>query len=160
MKKVIIISDSHGNLDNVRKIVEKEKNYDMVIHLGDLIGQDDLLKEICKCEIKCVRGNCDLMSENPLFDVVEVEKNKIFITHGHCFGVNFGVEKLCYAAEEEGCKIAMYGHTHVPIINQGRDVTILNPGSLTLPRQDGFVRTYILMEIDREGEAHFTLCKL
>jgi len=73
MKKVIIISDSHGNLDNVRKIVEKEKNYDMVIHLGDLIGQDDLLKEICKCEIKCVRGNCDLMSENPLFDVVEVE---------------------------------------------------------------------------------------
>ena len=68
MKKVIIISDSHGNLDNVRKIVEKEKNYDMVIHLGDLIGQDDLLKEICKCEIKCVRGNCDLMSENPLFD--------------------------------------------------------------------------------------------
>ena len=48
MKKVIIISDSHGNLDNVRKIVEKEKNYDMVIHLGDLIGQDDLLKEICK----------------------------------------------------------------------------------------------------------------
>ena len=160
MKKVIIISDSHGNLDNVRKIVEKEKNYDMVIHLGDLIGQDDLLKEICKCEIKCVRGNCDLMSENPLFDVVEVEKNKIFITHGHCFGVNFGVEKLCYAAEEEGCKIAMYGHTHVPIINQGRDVTILNPGSLTLPRQDGFAHTYILMEIDREGEAHFTLCKL
>ena len=54
----------------------------------------------------------------------------------------------------------MYGHTHVPIINQGRDVTILNPGSLTLPRQDGFANTYILMEIDREGEAHFTLCKL
>lgn len=48
----------------------------MVIHLGDLIGQDDLLKEICKCEIKCVRGNCDLMSENPLFDIVEVEKIK------------------------------------------------------------------------------------
>ena len=33
MKKVIIISDSHGNLDNVRKIVEKEKNYDMVISI-------------------------------------------------------------------------------------------------------------------------------
>ena len=84
----------------------------------------------------------------------------VFLTHGHRYQVNFGIQTLKEAALLRGADIAMYGHTHVPIINQGRDVTILNPGSLTLPRQDGFARTYILMEIDREGEAHFTLCKL
>ena len=152
MKKVIIISDSHGNLDNVRKIVEKDKNYDMVIHLGDLIGQDDLLKEICKCEIKCVRGNCDLMSENPLFDVVEVEKNKIFITHGHCFGVNFGVEKLCYAAEEEGCKIAMYGHTHYPENSVYGGIIVVNPGSVSQPRQLNHKPTYGILTVDDSGK--------
>ena len=84
----------------------------------------------------------------------------MFLTHGHRYQVNFGLQTLEEAARLRGADIAMYGHTHVPMINQGKDVTILNPGSLTLPRQDGFFHTYMLMEIDREGEAHFTLCKL
>ena len=59
MLKAVIISDSHGNLSNVRKIAQKERNIDLVIHLGDLIGQDAQLAEIFDCEIKKVRGNGD-----------------------------------------------------------------------------------------------------
>ena len=59
--KVIIISDSHGNLDNVRKIMEKEKDVDRVIHLGDLIGQDEQLKMICDCPIYGQRIQCPIL---------------------------------------------------------------------------------------------------
>lgn len=65
MLKAIIISDSHGDLKNVRKIAEKEHNIDLVIHLGDLLGQDEQLAEIFNCEIKKVKGNCDYYSNNP-----------------------------------------------------------------------------------------------
>ena len=51
MLKAIIISDSHGDLKNVRKIAEKEHNIDLVIHLGDLLGQDEQLAEIFNCEL-------------------------------------------------------------------------------------------------------------
>ena len=55
----------------MRKIAEKEHNIDLVIHLGDLLGQDEQLAEIFNCEIKKVKGNCDYYSNNPVSDVVE-----------------------------------------------------------------------------------------
>ena len=107
MIKVVIISDSHGNLDNVRKIMKKEDNVDSVIHLGDLIGQDELLDEICKCPIHKVKGNGDFFSDNPLFDVLEIGSNRIFITHGHDYGVYYGIDALCNAAQERKCNIVI-----------------------------------------------------
>ena len=49
----------------------------------------------------------------------------------------------------------MYGHTHVPYIEIGDDVTILNPGSISYPRQPGRKPTFLIMEIDEEGQAHY-----
>ena len=152
MENVIIISDSHGQLDNVRKIREKEKDVDAVIHLGDLIGQDEQLAEIFDVPIYKVRGNCDFTSENPLSQVVEFGKNRILITHGHNYGVNFGTDGLCYAAMENNCNIAMYGHTHVPENSVYRGVIVVNPGSVTSPRQLNHKPTYAKMQIFDDGK--------
>lgn len=152
MIKVVIISDSHGNLDNVRKIMKKEDNVDSVIHLGDLIGQDELLDEICKCPIHKVKGNGDFYSENPMSDVLEIGENRIFITHGHDYGVYYGIDALCNAAQERKCNIAMYGHTHVPENSTFGGVIIVNPGSVSLPRQLNHKPTYAVMKIDDQGK--------
>ena len=77
--RILVISDSHGQLGNLNEILKEAGKVDRVIHLGDAVGQDEEIREMCGCPVTIVRGNCDLMSENPLFDVVEVEKNKIFI---------------------------------------------------------------------------------
>lgn len=152
MMKVIIISDSHGMLDNVERIMEKEDDVCCVIHLGDLLGQDEQLKEICGCPIYAVRGNCDYLSENPTSDVVEIGNNKIFITHGHNYGVDFGINDLCYIAKERGCNIAMYGHTHVPENSVSGGIIIVNPGSVSRPRQLNRKPTYAVMKIDDQGK--------
>ena len=58
-------------------------------------------------------------------------------------------------ALEYGYDVVMYGHTHVPYIEIGDDVTILNPGSISYPRQPGRKPTFLIMEIDEEGQAHY-----
>ena len=51
----------------------------------------------------------------------------------------------------------MFGHTHQPYLHYADKLTVLNPGSISYPRQDGRKPSYIMMEIDREGEAHYTI---
>lgn len=151
MEKVIIISDSHGNMDNVKKIFKKEKDVDMVIHLGDILSQDNLLKEICNCNVIIVKGNCDYSTENRIFEVIDINGVKIFATHGHKYNVGYSIDSLYMAAKENECKVAMYGHTHVPDNSIYRGMYILNPGSVSKPRQLNCKSTYAIMCIDDSG---------
>ncbi|MGI5999893.1 MAG: metallophosphoesterase family protein, partial [Candidatus Merdisoma sp.] len=60
-------------------------------------------------------------------------------------------------ARARGFNLVMFGHTHRPYLEQDQDITILNPGSLSYPRQEGRKPSYILMDIDKHGEAHFAI---
>lgn len=155
--RILVFSDSHGNLDNVEKVIKRSGNIDMIIHLGDIIGQDEKLRAMCDCPVKIVKGNCDFYSENPVSDVVTIGENKIFITHGHNYGVDWSLDRLFYAAQDNGCNIAMYGHTHVPGTMIQGGVIIVNPGSISRPRQLNHKSTYILMNIDKTGIPDFAI---
>lgn len=144
--KILVISDSHGQLDGVLKIMEKHKSFDFVIHLGDIIRQERQLKSICGCPVKIVQGNCDFGSEYPLTDLFEFDGNKALLTHGHYYGVDWGIDRLCYAAEGNNCNFAMFGHTHVPEVVETNGITILNPGSISRPRQMNRRKSYIIIE--------------
>lgn len=157
MIRVLIISDSHGDLRNAEKVIKNSGRLDMIIHLGDIIGQDNELKALCDCPVKIVKGNCDFYSDNEVVEVFSLDKNKIFATHGHNYSVDWGLDRLCYAAQEQGCNIAMYGHTHVPDVSYNGGVTLINPGSITRPRQLNHKPTYVMMEINKDGEAKFSV---
>lgn len=153
--KIIIVSDSHGNLENMRKIKEDTGKIDMVIHLGDILGQDDLLRSICDCPAVIVRGNCDFYSDNAFHEIIPIGNNKIFATHGHMQLVDFGLDDLKLEAEQNGCNIALYGHTHVPDITKKGKIMIVNPGSISKPRQLDRRPTYAVMKVDKYG--HFDI---
>lgn len=57
-------------------------------------------------------------------------------------------------------QIARFGHTHKPYLERRGDLTVLNPGSLSFPAPGGQTPSYMLMDLDDEGEAHFTTCYL
>ena len=61
------------------------------------------------------------------------------------------------AARARNADIVLYGHTHIPSVDQGDDIIAVNPGSISQPRQPGRQPSYILMELDRHGEAHFSI---
>ena len=141
--KVLIVSDTHRKDDNLERIIEEEAPFDMLIHLGDAEGSEYLIED-------WVDKDCQL----------ELGNHRILLTHGHYYNVSLGVEGLREEAIERGCDIAMYGHTHRPYLEQGGKVTILNPGSLSYPRQEGHRPSYMIMELDKDGTPSYHTCYL
>ena len=155
--KALIVSDTHGSHRNLERVIEKEQPLDLLIHLGDVEGGEDYIEAIADCPVHVVAGNNDFFSELPREEEFFVGGSHIFITHGHYYYVSMSEERLKEEARGRGADIVMYGHTHKPSITREDDLITLNPGSLSYPRQEGRRPSYMLMEIDQNGHAEFTV---
>ena len=121
---------------------------DVVIHLGDHDRDAECLRyEFPEIALYTVRGNCDMATSAPDSDIVPLGCVKAFITHGHIYSVNYGFDRLAYAALENGCKIAMCGHTHIAANEEIGSVKIVNPGTAG----KGYKLTYALVEVFDNG---------
>ncbi len=158
--RVLIVSDTHKQDKNLETLLKRMGELDLLIHLGDVEGSEDYIEAIAPCPVEMVAGNNDYFSRLDREKELRIGKYKVLITHGHYYYVTLGTEHIKTEAISRQFDIVMYGHTHKPLLEYGKGVTVLNPGSLSYPRQEGRIPTYALMEIDNEGEAHFTLCEL
>jgi len=110
MKKIIVISDSHGNKNSIDKIFSS-LDFDYLIHLGD--GIDDLGTYVYDERVKLVRGNCDFLSKEKTESFLMVEKVLIFFTHGHEYGVKYTTSPLLKRTLGTNTNLILYGHTHI-----------------------------------------------
>ena len=53
--KILIISDTHGAHKNFDRVIEKERPLDMLIHLGDVEGDEDYIPAVSDCPVHMVR---------------------------------------------------------------------------------------------------------
>ena len=148
--KILIVSDTHGKQELLKKVVAKE-NPDSVIHCGDSEGYELEISMICGGKLDIVAGNCD-WSDLPGMIVKSIGGVRIVIVHGHMQRANYGNYGLVETARGNGAQIICYGHTHVPDISYAGGITIVNPGSLTKPRQADRRPTYALLTIDDRGK--------
>lgn len=155
--KILIVSDSHRQDDNLKRVLGKVGKIDMLIHLGDVEGSEDCIRSWMDCPVHMVAGNNDFFSELEKEKEITIGEYRALLTHGHYYGVTLGAEQLKRDARARGFQIAMYGHTHRPYLDIDSGITVLNPGSISYPRQDDRRPSYILMEIDGEGGAHYTI---
>ena len=155
--KVLIVSDTHRHNENFMKVLERVAPIDMVIHCGDAEGSEDEIYFASKCPLMAVLGNNDFFSNLPKEREFYIEKYKVWVVHGHNYYVSAGNETLKREARGRGVDIVMYGHTHRPVIDIEDGLITINPGSLSYPRQEGRRPSYIIMDINEEGEAHFSL---
>ena len=161
MLRILIMSDSHGRNENVElaiaQVREEIGEFQMLIHLGD-VGDARELDSLAGVPCYIVRGNTDYDAKLLNANVIEAGGHRIFATHGHLYQVDMRLDLLRFAALENDCDIAMYGHTHVPYLEEDPDdITILNPGSISKPRQADHRYTYMVMEIDDEDEVTYEL---
>lgn len=150
--KVMFISDIHGYITNLDKIKERFKSLECqkLVVLGDLYYSDyysrlsdnynkkeviDFLRSFGD-RLVCMRGNCDskediLESSFKIEDEIlinyPIDSYNIYLTHGHVFNHNNWYEKN---------SILIYGHFHIPFIEERGDNLFINPGSVSLPRGD------------------------
>ena len=148
MKTLVVVSDSHGNIKAVDKLRPLVAENDFFVHLGDGVGDiREIYKEYPDKTYFCA-GNCDFFSPYPTEGVLDVEKISIFYTHGHKYGVKNGLETLAAAAKSRGCEVALYGHTHTPLVTQIDGVTLINPGALRMTGEN-LVYAYLVVNGDK-----------
>ena len=156
--RILIISDTHGRTNTIRDVLDTVGDIDMFIHLGDVCGDEEYIYDNVTCPIHMVAGNNDWDSDLPMQEEFMIGRYKVFITHGHRYSVHYGTDRLQELIKYDGYDIVMYGHTHVPYLEEDPDdITILNPGSISKPRQADHRYTYMVMEIDDEDEVTYEL---
>lgn len=148
--RVVVISDSHGHGTVIDGIINREKQAEVIIFLGDVTSDiEDLVYEYDDKKFYIVSGNCDFFSNYPYSMVADVGDLKIFLTHGHTLGVKGGLGGLITAAKQSECKIALYGHTHVSNIRYEDGLYIVNPGSCARSRSGS--NSYAVIDIRENG---------
>lgn len=150
-KKVLVISDTHGNTDNLDEILPLVKPLDQLIHLGDVSRDADYIEVVAECPCCFVSGNNDFYSTLPRERMIKLNGVPIFLTHGHYYYVNSRKDFIRSAAIQRGARIALFGHTHVPYLEEDETILVANPGSLSLPRQADHCPTYLLLYIAENG---------
>ena len=165
--KVLVISDTHGNIDKVRDLLEmlQRSEIKIVLHCGDYISDARLIQKFYKnLEVYGVYGNCDVGFGGEYSTVVTIEGVAIYMTHGHRYGVKWGeYDELAIDAAAHGAVVAVCGHSHQAFLEEIEDVLVMNPGSMTLPRdskwpsygvldlEDGKIKNVSIMQITDEG---------
>ncbi len=160
--KLFVISDIHGSLECLKKALNafEEEQADMILVLGDVLYHGprnpipnsydpqsvaELLNNL-KNKIIAVRGNCDsevdqMLLEYPImsdFSTVFWNERRIFITHGHLYNKD-KLPNICPG------DILIHGHTHIPLAEIHQGIFVLNPGSITFPKEN-YPNTYGIFE--------------
>ena len=144
--KICVFSDSHGCAEHMIRAIAREKPA-LCFFLGD--GERDLVQvqsRYPQLPFYAVRGNCDWCSAQSASIVCTVGGVCIFATHGHLYNVKHepDLDSLLRAAEEAGASLALFGHTHLPLLETRRGITLLNPGSVGRSARPG----YALLSLD------------
>jgi len=133
---ILTLSDSHGSsslMSDVINILQDE--IDMVLFMGDCVDDFMDFEHIFpEKKFHYVSGNCDFNHREPSERLIEVAGKKIFLTHGHNFGVKAGHIRLMAEALRRKANICLYGHSHSPAAFLEQGIYFMNPGSISLPR--------------------------
>ncbi len=157
--RYLVISDIHGALDPIKKIIEifNESKCDKIICLGDILyhgPRNDLPssynpKEVIKIlnsykdNIISIKGNCDAYVDEMVLDFklnddfILNTNLKILLTHGHFINPS--------EPTKESVDLVLYGHTHIHQIEKINGIIYLNPGSISIPKGDG-IASYGIMD--------------
>lgn len=142
---IIAASDTHGQSEYLKLLRDVYPRADAFIFCGDLEDDPGRIKGWAM-----VKGNNDWYSTAPDARVIQIGDVKVFVTHSHLFGYYNREQKLAARAKENGCRLALYGHTHRGSIEEIDGVMLVNPGSMSQPR-DGKDPSYAEIWIEDDG---------
>jgi putative phosphoesterase len=141
--KIIVMSDSHGNTQALIDAVFDE-NPQLILHLGDYEKDCDKVRKVYpNIDLRAVRGNGDFRAREPAYDEFVVGNKRIFMTHGHLYGVKSSLDSVLNAGFLRGADILLFGHTHMPYYEVIDQMHVLNPGSIAFGAQ-----TYAVLDIE------------
>lgn len=131
--KLFVISDTHGDIRQAAELYGCLNDIDYLVHLGDFYQDAKALEALLKVPVISVKGNMDGAFSSAGYQLLNTPFSPVFLAHGHMENVKRGLDAILYKAESLGCKVVMFGHTHIPLFQKAGDMYLVNPGSLSLP---------------------------
>ena len=162
--KIFFMSDIHGSAFFLEKALQRynEENASYIVILGDALYHGprnplpteynpqlvaSLLNQY-KHKVIAIRGNCDsevdqMLIEYPMmsdYSIILYNGRRLFLTHGHIYNES----NLPSLSEND---VLIMGHTHIPVAKKCNNIYIINPGSITLPKESN-PNSYAILEDD------------
>lgn len=135
--KIVVISDTHGNVDLIKMVRYINSDADMFLHCGDSGLPPEQIDGFAS-----VKGNCDYF-DYPLNKLLKTPYGNIYIEHGNRYTLT---DKYILS---KNAIIFLHGHTHCHYVKKVGNCYVANPGSLTKPR-DGSNGTYLVIFIEKD----------
>lgn len=158
--KYLIFSDLHGNYISLKTVLEvfEKEGYGQMIFLGDMLyhgPRNDLPKDYNpkKCiadlnkyqdKIIWIKGNCDAEVDDMVLDfkaqenyTLNFNNKKYYFEHGH----HLDFDNL----NKYDADVILFGHIHIPLIEQKEGVVLANPGSVSIPK-NGSKESYLSLD--------------
>lgn len=151
--KLLIASDIHGSAYYAQIVVDAfhKQRCDKLIILGDILYHGprnplpkdynpkqviELLNPLSSKIVAC-RGNCDSEVDQMVLDfkitsdyeIISMVDYDLFISHGHVYSPD-------HLPNVKANDVFAFGHIHIPVMKKVNDIVILNPGSISLPKED------------------------
>ena len=155
---VLVFADSHGSAGFILRTAAQYPQADLAIHLGDHTDHLSALAKNCPVPLLGVAGNCDgwVGRHLPQQQLLVLAGCRIFITHGHLYGVKQQLETLLAAGagEPNRADAILFGHTHRllerTMFFAGREVRLFNPGSCR-PGPSDHPASALMLQIGPDG---------
>lgn len=147
--RIGLVSDSHGWMDDLEAAVRQMGAVDAIFHMGDCIADARQMKSWTSAPVFMVKGNMDAWEEGNLMVKTTLAGKTILSCHGHRYNVKSEYSTLRYKALEEGADVVLFGHTHVPMIDESPELLMINPGSVALPHSGQ--KTFGILTIAEDG---------
>jgi len=157
MYKILVVSDTHRKTGPLIDLIDRITDLNHVFHLGDLVKDAEDIETLVDIPIDYVAGNCDFYEHQvPTKKVVIIKGKRFFLSHGHDLGVKYSVDHLRELARKEKYDGIFFGHTHTSFLGYEDETLILNPGSISEPRNSS-LPSYAIIQIDDKAFIHATL---
>ena len=128
--KILVLSDSHGNISNMLQAAERESPR-LILHLGDCWRDGERLHDrLPELSLEQVPGNCDFRGSQPTERLLFLGDMRILMCHGHTYGVKSGMGGAIAAARAQRVDALLFGHTHEAFCDLLEDLWVMNPGSI------------------------------
>ncbi|MTI79729.1 MAG: phosphodiesterase [Firmicutes bacterium] len=151
--KIGVLSDTHGSLHYFDKAMEILKDCDYILHGGDVLyhgprnplpegyNPKELSKKINNINnIIFTQGNCDADVDQMVIDH-PIQSPYVFTQLGNlkillCHGYKQDKKELVEMAKKFNADLFIYGHTHIKELYRDGGLIVLNPGSISLPKDN------------------------
>jgi len=140
--KLLVLSDIHGNMPAIVAVLKwaagEIAGSDMAVFLGDGLKELSLARQQAdlSCEWKKVCGNNDFAVTAPESDVFDFGGHRFYMCHGHRHAVYSGFDRIIACARKAGADAALFGHIHVPHLEDANGLLLVCPGGINRARSN------------------------